>query len=82
MMCRTVKPKKILEVGCAIGYSSILMAQATDDDCEIATLECNEDMVRIARENIKTSGYAGKISVIEATQRIIFRILTMMKFLI
>ena len=38
----------------------------TDDDCEIATLECNEDMVRIARENIKTSGYAGKISVIEA----------------
>ena len=43
-----------------IGYSSILMAQATDDDCEIATLECNEDMVRIARENIKTSGYAGK----------------------
>ena len=42
------------------------MAQATDDDCEIATLECNEDMVRIARENIKTSGYAEKISVIEA----------------
>ena len=46
VMCRTVKPKKILEVGCAIGYSSILMAQAT--------------------ENIKTSGYAEKISVIEA----------------
>ena len=66
VMCRTVKPKKILEVGCAIGYSSILMAQATGDDCEIATLECNEDMVRIARENIKTSGYAEKISVIEA----------------
>lgn len=56
------------------------MAQATDDDCEIATLECNEDMVRIARENIKTSGYAEKISVIEADARIIFRILTMMKF--
>ena len=52
VMCRTVKPKKILEVGCAIGYSSILMAQATDDDCEIATLDCNEDRVRIARENI------------------------------
>ena len=54
------------ETASAIGYSSILMAQATDDDCEIATLECNEDMVRIARENIKTSGYAEKISVIEA----------------
>lgn len=58
------------------------MAQATDDDCEIATLECNEDMVRIARENIKTSGYAGKYRLLRQTQRIIFRILTMMKFLI
>lgn len=66
VMCRIAKPKKILEVGCAIGYSSILMAQATDADCEIATLECNEDMVHIARENIKKAGYAEKISVIEA----------------
>ena len=73
VMCRTVKPKKILEVGCAIGYSSILMAQATDDDCEIATLECNEDMVRIARK---------KYRLLRQMQRIIFRILTMMKFLI
>ena len=81
MMCRTVKPQKILEVGCAIGYSSILMAQATDDDCEIATLECNEDMVRIARENIeKLSGYAAKkYRLLRRMQRIIFRILTMMK---
>lgn len=58
------------------------MAQATDDDCEIATLECNEDMVRIARENIKTSGYAEKYRLLRRMQRIIFRILTMMKFLI
>lgn len=56
------------------------MAQATDDDCEIATLECNEDMVRIARENIKTSGYAEKYRLLRQMQRIIFRILTMMKF--
>ena len=45
------------------------MAQATDDDCEIATLECNEDMVRIARENIKTSGYAGKYRLLRQTQK-------------
>ncbi len=66
VMCRAQRPKKILEVGCAIGYSAILMAQATDDSCDIATLECNGDMVSIARENIKKAGYAGKISVIEA----------------
>lgn len=66
VMCRAQKPKKILEVGCAIGYSSILMAKATNEDCAIATLECNEDMVHIARDNIKKAGYAEKISVIEA----------------
>ena len=66
VMCRVRRPEKILEVGCAIGYSSILMANATDGACEIATLECDEDMVCLARENIKKAGYAGKISVIEA----------------
>ena len=66
VMCRVRRPEKILEVGCAIGYSSILMANATDEACEIATLECDEDMVCLARENIKKAGYAGKISVIEA----------------
>lgn len=66
VMCRMKRPKKILEVGCAIGYSSILMANATEDDCEIATLECGEEMVHIARENIKKAGYSEKISVIEA----------------
>ncbi len=66
VMCRAAKPEKILEVGCAIGYSAILMAKATDDKCKIATLECNEEMVHIARENIKNAGYSEKISVIEA----------------
>lgn len=66
VICRAAKPRKILEVGCAIGYSSILMAKATGADCEIATLECDENMVKTARENIKKAGYSEKISVIEA----------------
>ncbi|MBQ8300915.1 MAG: O-methyltransferase [Clostridia bacterium] len=66
VMCRLTKPKKILEVGCAIGYSSILMAKSTDDDCKIVTLEYSEEMVHIARENIKNAGYAERITVIEA----------------
>lgn len=66
VMCCMAKPKKILEVGCAIGYSSILMAKSTSDDCKIVTLEYDEDMVQIARENIKKAGYAERITVIEA----------------
>lgn len=66
VMCEMKKPKKILEVGTAIGYSSILMARHTPKQCKITSLEYSEDMVHIARENIKTAGYAEKISVIEA----------------
>ena len=66
VMCRAAKPLKILEVGCAIGYSAIIMAKAVSDECKITTLECDEKMVAIARENIKKAGYAEKISVIEA----------------
>ena len=82
VMCRTVKPKKILEVGCAIGYSSILMAQATDDDCEIATLECNEIWCVLQGRILKLRDMRKKYLLLRQMQRIIFRILTMMKFLI
>lgn len=64
VVCRAVKPKKILEVGAAIGYSAILMAKAAE--CEISTLEYDADMARIARENIEKAGYSDKIKVIEA----------------
>lgn len=66
VMCEMKKPKKILEVGTAIGYSSILMARHTPKQCKITSLEYNEEMVRLARENIKRAGYAERIAVIEA----------------
>ena len=66
VICRMKKPKKILEVGTAIGYSAILMAQHTPKNTKIITLEYSEDMVHIARENVKKSGYADRIDVIEA----------------
>lgn len=65
VMCRAVRPKRILEVGCAIGYSAILMARAAKD-CDVTTLECDADMVRAARDNIKRAGLSERITVIEA----------------
>ncbi|MGP1597395.1 O-methyltransferase [Peptoanaerobacter stomatis] len=47
------KPKKILELGCAIGYSSIFMSSVLNDDVHIDTLEINENMYNTASENIK-----------------------------
>ncbi len=53
--------KEILEIGTAIGYSSIAMAENTE--CEhIDTLEVDEDRFKIANENIKEKGLTNKIS--------------------
>lgn len=60
------KPQRILEIGCAIGYSAILMSEGLANNGKITTIEYNNDMVNIARENIKKAGLSEKIDVIEA----------------
>ena len=60
------QPQMVLEVGCAIGYSAILMAKIMPQDGIFETVEYNGDMVKIATENIKKAGLSNKIKVIEA----------------
>ena len=55
------RPARILEVGTAVGFSAILMAEYNPGACEIITIENYEKRIPIARENFKR---AGKESVI------------------
>ncbi|EGT3614645.1 O-methyltransferase [Clostridium perfringens] len=59
------KPKKILELGTAIGYSSILMNKATNGECHITTIERDENMIKYATENIKKVGLEDKIKILQ-----------------
>lgn len=52
--------KDILELGCAVGYSSIQMASLRDD-IHIDTIEKNEDMYKQAIVNIKEEGLDKRI---------------------
>lgn len=65
VILKVQKPKRILEVGCAIGYSSILFASSLDGDVEIITVERNEKMIEKAKENIKRAGLENKITILE-----------------
>lgn len=56
--------KNILEIGTAIGYSAILMGKAAGEGFKITTLEKSEDMVQLARENIKQAGFEDNIKVL------------------
>lgn len=58
------RPYRILEVGCAIGYSAILMSQYLAEGGSITTLEWDADMAVIARENIEKAGLTDRITVI------------------
>lgn len=60
-----IKPKRVLEIGTAIGYSAILMAKNTSDDCEIITIERYEKVADIAINNIFDAGYEKKIRVVK-----------------
>lgn len=64
-MVTTKKPKRILELGTAIGYSSILMALTLNGDVQITTIERDEKMVEIASNNIKKAGLENNITIIE-----------------
>lgn len=66
VMTEIIKPKRILEIGCAIGYSAILMSESLSEDGKIYTLEYNSDMASAARKNIERAGLSDKIEVIEA----------------
>ena len=59
-----IRPKKVLEIGTAIGYSSIIFSRSLDADAHITTIEIDESLAKTAAENIKIDGKETKIDVI------------------
>lgn len=59
------KPLKILELGTAIGYSAILMHEASGRISHITTVERSEEMIAKAKENIKRFSLEDKIKILQ-----------------
>ena len=59
------RPKRILEVGTAVGFSAILMAEYNPVDCEITTIENYDKRIPIARENFVRAEKDKQITLIE-----------------
>ena len=53
------QPKKVLEVGTAVGFSAILMCEYLPADSHITTIENYAKRIPIARENFERSGISG-----------------------
>ena len=59
------KPKRILELGSAIGYSAISLSRFMADDGIIITVERDGDRASMARDNIAGADLQGKVRLIE-----------------
>lgn len=59
------QPKKILEVGTAVGFSAILMSEYMPEDCTITTIEKYEKRIEEAKKNLKETGREKVITLLE-----------------
>jgi predicted O-methyltransferase YrrM len=62
VMLASVKPKNILEVGCAVGFSAILMCE--NSDAHITTIENYEKRIAPARENFRRAGVEDRVELL------------------
>ena len=65
LLLAIAKPKKILEVGTAIGFSALLMSEYGPEDCHITTIEKYEKRIPLAKENFAKAGKQEKITLLE-----------------
>ncbi|MCL2573020.1 MAG: O-methyltransferase [Defluviitaleaceae bacterium] len=75
-MIVTKQPRNILEIGCAVGFSSALFAKFMPEDGKITTIDRYEYMIKRAKQNFDLLGIADKISIIEQCASLVLPRLT------
>lgn len=59
------KPQRILEVGTAVGFSTLLMCEYSQPEMHITTIENYEKRIPKARENFRRAGCESQITFLE-----------------
>ena len=60
-----LRPENILEIGTAVGYSSLQMCQVMPANCHITTIEKYEKRIPEAKENFRKAGEESRITFLE-----------------
>ena len=69
-------PLRILEVGTAVGFSTILMSTYAPKECKIVTIENYEKRIPIAKENFKKAGKEEQIQILEGDAKEVLKTLS------
>ena len=67
ILARSVRSKRILELGTAIGYSGTWLARALADGGELLTVEHNPKTAALAQKNFDKTGVASKVRIVVGT---------------
>jgi len=65
VLLRMTKPKKLLEVGTAVGFSSVFMSEYIGEKSTITTIEKSPERIAEARENFKRLEKESQITLLE-----------------
>lgn len=64
-IAKLTKPRHILEVGTAIGYSAIWLGRGTvEQRTKITTIEINPETAKTARANLEEAGLLGRVEIL------------------
>lgn len=64
-LIKIYKPDRVLEIGTAIGYSTIRIARCLSKKATVYTIEKSEDNIKLAEANFEKSGLAKKIKLLK-----------------
>lgn len=61
MLCKMIKPEKVLEIGTFTGYSAVCIAEALPENGRLDTIEIDDELEDFIKENIQLSPYSDRI---------------------
>ena len=61
MLSRMIRPQRILELGTFVGYSALCLAEGLTEDGKLITIEKNDELEDVIRENLSLSPLGEKI---------------------
>lgn len=64
LLLESLQPKNILEIGTAIGFSALLMAESSPA-AKVTTIDRNEEMIGLAKDNFAKYDSRGQITLLE-----------------
>ncbi len=73
VITKAIGAKRVLEIGTAIAYSTLLFSEAMGKDGHVTTIDRNKKMIPLAKENIEKAGKTENIRLMEGDAAMVLR---------